>query len=68
VARETLAPAVDGSGKEWCPACNAPDSDGVPEAVAEEASGAQTVRLKSDPTIKESGRAWAEKLSSERAW
>lgn len=36
----------------------------VPVAVEEEASGAQTVRLDSDPTIRETGTEWCGKLSA----
>lgn len=43
------------------------ESDGVPVEVEAEASGAQTVRLTDDPSIAESGRAWAEQLSKEAA-
>jgi hypothetical protein len=47
-----------------CRAAEAADSGGVPVAVAEEQSGAQTVRLKADPSIKETGVEWADKLGA----
>ncbi len=51
----------------YCPAClvqAVADSDGVPVAVDEDKSGAQTVRLKADPSIRETGVEWADKLDA----
>ncbi len=68
VERETLRPLTLASGKvafacRTCLAEGAEDSGGVPVEVPEDDSCARTVRLESDPSIKETGRGWAEKLS-----
>jgi len=44
-------------------ACDCP-SDGVPVAVEDDGSCAQTVRLESDPTIAQTGVEWADKLDA----
>jgi len=67
VDRETLRPLTLPSGRVVyaCAACmaeGAEDTGGVPVEVPEDDSCARTVRLESDPSIRETGRGWAEKL------
>jgi len=65
VIKHEDAVLVDDGGTKKIPLCR-PCADAAPEEIEEAPSrAAATVKLKSDPTIKESGAQWADKLSQE---
>ena len=67
VPSSALVPVTDnGTALRCCPGCAGDASDGVPVAVDEEETSAQTVRIESEPT-EELAAEWCEKLDAQEA-